>query len=419
MEIEESVAGGLGGLVPEPGGWQYISVLETLVSGQSKRGSLTIVLGVDGRRGVLCMTTLPDSRWRQKVRSRLRNWYRDAARELPWRQSRDPYSVWISEVMLQQTQVATVIPYFQRFLAAFPDLATLAAASEEQVLKLWEGLGYYRRARQLHQAARVIMRQHGGVFPSDPRAVRDLPGIGRYTAGAILSISRDARQPILEANTYRLLSRWLAFRGDPHSSAGQKLLWEFARQLLPRKDVGQFNQALMELGSEICRPRQPDCESCPVATLCPTQAQGLQSEVPRAKRAKRYEQVEQACVIVWRRRQVLLRRCGVDERWSGLWDFPRFAVPASEVQVERQVLSEQVLKLTGVCVQPGSELIQLKHGVTRFRITLRCYEADYLEGSRRRSDQRWVSPTQLSQFPLSTTGRKIGVIAAQRLGNRS
>src|SRR5687768_10854498 len=197
--------------------------------------------------------------WRTLLTRKLLAWFDRSARDLPWRRTSDLYAIWISEVMLQQTQVATVIAYFERFLHRFPDVGSLAAADEQQVLRLWEGLGYYRRARQLHAAAKVIVAEHSGRFPLAYDAVRSLPGIGRYTAGAILSIGAGARLPILEANTIRVLSRLTAFRGDPASSAGQKHLWQIAELTLPAKRVGTFNQSLMELGSEICTPKAPTC----------------------------------------------------------------------------------------------------------------------------------------------------------------
>ncbi len=198
---------------------------------------------------------LPDAACRRAMWRRLRAWYDAHARDLPWRRTNDPYAVWLSEIMLQQTQVETVKPYFERFMKALPTIKTLARAEEHEVLRLWEGLGYYRRARQLHRAAQLIVAEHGGRFPRDPMVVRRLPGIGRYTAGAILSIAFDAREPILEANTLRLLSRLLAYAGDPRSGEGQRLLWAAAETFLPRRQVGRFNQALMELGSAICTPR--------------------------------------------------------------------------------------------------------------------------------------------------------------------
>ncbi|NIL98241.1 MAG: A/G-specific adenine glycosylase, partial [Planctomycetales bacterium] len=186
---------------------------------------------------------MPDTGWRRAFRRRLRAWYQRQARDLPWRVSRDPYRVWVSEIMLQQTQVSTVTPYFLRFIERFPDIGTLAAADEQEVLRHWEGLGYYRRARQLHRAAGQVVAQFGGQLPRQREPLLALPGIGRYTAGAILSIAFDAREPILEANTTRLLARLLAYPGDPAASAGQETLWAFAAALLPTRDVGRFNQA--------------------------------------------------------------------------------------------------------------------------------------------------------------------------------
>ena len=202
----------------------------------------------------------------------------------------------------------------------------MAQADERQVLRLWEGLGYYRRARQLHQAARQIVADHDGRFPSDPQAVQRLPGIGRYTAGAILSIALDQRRPILEANTVRVFSRLLAYDGQTTSSAGQKLLWAAAEAVLPAHDVGRFNQALMELGSEVCRGRAPACDVCPAAGLCRAQLRGLQNEIPRPKPRPQFEEVSEAAVLVRRRGRVLLIQWPEGRRWAGLWDFPRFAV---------------------------------------------------------------------------------------------
>ena len=215
-------------------------------------------------------------------------------------------------------------------MKTFPTIETLARADEHEVLRLWEGLGYYRRARQLHQAAKIIVAEHGGRFPRDPQVVRRLPGIGRYTAGAILSIAFDAREPILEANTLRLLSRLLAYAGDPRSTEGQRLLWAMAEILLPRRGAGRFNQALMELGSEVCTARSPRCDVCPLAVLCRANQQGRQQEIPPPKTKRPVEAVREAAVLVRRRGRVLLLRWPEGRRWAGLWDFPRFPIDAEQ-----------------------------------------------------------------------------------------
>jgi A/G-specific adenine glycosylase len=354
---------------------------------------------------------LPDADWLARFRRRLRSWYARHARDLPWRRHGDPYPVWVSEIMLQQTQVETVRPYFARFLAAFPSIAALAAADTQRVLRLWEGLGYYRRARQLHEAARLIVKQHGGVFPRDPRLVRSLPGIGRYTAGAILSIAFDAREPILEANTVRLHARLLAYPHDPLAKAGQDILWRMAEAVLPRRDPGRFNQALMEIGSLVCLPRNPLCETCPVAPLCATRREGRQNEIPRPKAKPRMEDIHEVAVVIRRGGRVLLMQCPEGRRWAGLWDFPRYAVQADDGPALHAELADHVRRELGLAISVGQRLVRLKHGVTRFRITLDGYAAKSVGRVTRgtlASPQRWVRPGQLDQYPLSTTGRKIG-----------
>jgi A/G-specific adenine glycosylase len=344
--------------------------------------------------------------------------------------------------MLQQTQVATVKPYFERFLKALPTIAALARADEEQVLRLWEGLGYYRRARQLHLAARQIVAEHGGVFPRDAEAVRRLPGIGRYTAGAILSIAFDARQPILEANTSRLLSRLLAYRGERREDGpdfrepkgdrhilrpetgrrmsqspparGQELLWAAAEAILPRRRAGLFNQALMELGSMVCVPREPRCGDCPVASLCRSRELGIETQVPAAKPKRPPVARREATVVVRRAGRVLMVRCPEGQRWAGLWDFPRFDVPSPDARCDADAIGRELVqsvrRLTGVIVGTHEHRTTLKHGVTRFRITLECYVAAYVSGvvaHREASEVRWVPETDLARYPLHSTARKL------------
>jgi A/G-specific adenine glycosylase len=344
--------------------------------------------------------------WRRSLAKKLLAWFTANARDLPWRRTDDLYAIWVSEIMLQQTQVATVIPYWQRFLARFPTVAALAAADEQEVLRLWEGLGYYRRARQLHAAARQIVAEHGSQFPTAFAAVRELPGIGRYTAGAVLSIGRDERLPILEANTIRVFSRLTAFAGEPATTAGQKHLWSIAEALLPAKQCGAFNQALMELGSEVCTPKAPDCDRCPVATLCQARRLGLVEQIPRRAKRMNYEDVTEIAVIVHDRGRVLLRQCQPGERWAGLWDFPRFAASGPDTLAEQIALRTR--ELTGIQVAAGQQLATLKHGVTRFRITLHCYAAARQSpAGKLAAAARWVSRECLGEYPLNTTGRRI------------
>ena len=355
-----------------------------------------------------------DAKWKQSFRRRLLAWFEKHARDLPWRRSRDPYRVWVSEVMLQQTQVATVKPYFERFIAAFPTVEALADADEQQVLRLWEGLGYYRRARGLHAAAKVVVAEYRGTLPREVSSLMQLPGIGRYTAGAIASIAFDKKAPILEANTFRLLTRLIAYRGDPTKAAGQRLLWQVAEEILPNKQVARFNQALMELGSLVCTPQQPQCEACPVESHCAARRLGLEEELPRVTRKLDYMDVREAAVIVSKANRVLVRQCGPAERWAGLWDFPRFALDAEGPMFARKEIASKVRQQTGVTCTPRGVFHTLKHGVTRFRITLECYRAEYVTG-RARSLVRWVRIPELAELPLSVTGRKI----AERLRGES
>ena len=360
---------------------------------------------------------LPTAEWKRAFRRRLIAWYGRHARDMPWRLTRDPYRVWVSEIMLQQTQVATVVPYFERFIAAFPDIPTLADAREDDVLRLWEGLGYYRRARQVHKAAGVIVEKHNGMFPRDAKSAGELPGVGRYTAGAILSIAYGAREPILEANTVRLFSRLLAFEGDPTRADARRLLWAMAEALLPRRETGRLNQALMELGSQICLPRDPLCEECPAMALCPTRAAGLQNSIPITKKKPPPEQVREAAVVVRRRGKVLLLRRDDVGRWAGMWDFPRFAIASRRADAVRRELTEKVHKMTGLVVSPKVRLTTIRHSVTRFRITLECHDAKYLrrgEAPRSPPEMRWLLPTELEAFPLSVTGRKLGRLLVEK-----
>lgn len=337
-------------------------------------------------------------------------WSQLNGRELPWRGIGDPYRVWISEVMLQQTTVAAVIPYYERFLAKFPDVQALAAAEETDVLRLWEGLGYYSRARNLHKGAKEIASQRGGKFPHDTVELQSLPGIGRYTAGAIASFAFDERAPIVEANTLRLYARLLGYDGDPRSAAGQQLLWKFAEEILPKENSGAFNQALMDLGATVCTPSEPRCPDCPLQKFCRALRENRVAEIPRPANRPVLTDVAAYAVAIRRDGEYLLRRCPPGERWSGLWDFPRFESEEtfSSVAALERHLVECVRELTGLRIGLGHQFSEIKHGVTRFRITLGCFLAEYASGVLRPDQEwAWVTPEKFPGYPLSTTGRKM------------
>ena len=347
------------------------------------------------------------------LRRRLLSWFRRHRRDLPWRRTDDPYRIWLSEVMLQQTQVATVIGYFERFVAALPTIESLAAADEQHVLRLWEGLGYYRRARQLHAAARRIVAEHGGRMPSQRQALESLPGFGRYTAAAVASIAFDRPEAIVEANTARLLARLAGQRGEITAAPVRGELWRIAELLVPGRGAGQFNQGLMELGALVCTPSRPACAVCPLAPFCVARQTGRPESFGRPGKRQATESVREAYVVVWRGRKLLARQNGEGQRWAGLWDFPRVAVPddvrGSAPRLGRH-LTAAVREQTGVTAAGFEHLLTLRHGVTRFSITLDCYASRFVDepgrgGSSRQ--QAWIAPAALAELPLSVTGRKL------------
>lgn len=374
---------------------------------------------------------MPDAGWMRRFRTGLTRWFGQNARDLPWRRTADPYPIWISEIMLQQTTVAAVVPYFERFVARFPTVEALAAAHEEDVLRLWEGLGYYSRARNIHRAAQKIVAESGGRFPDSPEELQALPGIGRYTAGAIASFAFDRRAPIVEANTLRVYCRLLGYDGDPRSAAGQKLLWAFAEHVLPRRFPGRFNQAMMELGATLCSPDAPDCEACPVRTCCAAFADGTQADVPRPAARPKVTDVTEATVAVRREGAYLLMRRSEGQRWAGLWDFPRFELDRGKAVRRRRLaknggaavsaslrrrLEEEVAAQTGVTPAVEHLLTEIRHSVTRYRITLECYHATFRDGEclGGAEEMRWVCPADFDELPFSMTGRKLAQLLAEQ-----
>ena len=329
--------------------------------------------------------------------------------------------------MLQQTTVAAVVPYFEKFLAEFPTVQTLAAAEQESVLRRWEGLGYYSRARNIHKAAQVIVNDHAGEFPETVDELIKLPGIGRYTAGAISSFAFDLPAAIVEANTLRLYCRLMGYADDPRSTAGQKALWEFADNLVPAKNPGLFNQALMELGSIVCKPKDPNCRECPVKTCCTAMELNQQDVIPQPKKRPQITDVTEASIAVYRRGKFLLRRRSDNERWAGLWDFVRFEIDDSAAQavqfsrgkpVARSLfknedslfndLSDAVYQHSGIRSEIKLPIREIKHAVTRYRIRLLCFRADYVSGTPLKDQQfKWIRPADFEKYPLSVTGRKL------------
>jgi A/G-specific adenine glycosylase len=319
-------------------------------------------------------------------------WYRRHRRDLPWRASRDPYRVWVSEIMLQQTQVDRVKEYFARFLERFPDVRALALAPEREVLKRWEGLGYYRRARQLHAAAKQIVAEHGGEFPRTAAGLRGLPGIGRYTAGAIASIAFGEREPIVEANSRRVIAR-LAGHGAPVGGAGDEPLWRIAAELVPARDPGLFNQAVMDLGATVCTVTRPLCNKCPLAGSCVARATGRVEAIPSLPRPRAVKQLRETALVLQAGDRVVVEQRGEGEWWEGLWDFPRAAAG------ERRRAGDRLL---------GT----VTYTVTHHRITCRVVARRLPRPPALAKHRRLVSPAALGRLAMTAPGRSIARLLA-------
>jgi A/G-specific adenine glycosylase len=342
-----------------------------------------------------------------QARRKLLAWFRRNARDLPWRRDRDPYRIWVSEVMLQQTTVAAVAPRFDQFLEKFPNIRALAEADEQDVLKVWEGMGYYGRARNLHRAARRLAAEHGGRLPDDPAVWANLPGVGRYILGAVLSQAFDRRLPIVEANTKRVLCRLFAQAGDVTSAPVQAWLWETAGAILPKKGAGDFNQALMELGALVCTPQAPDCPRCPLKSECLARREGIQEQIPRKPDRPATVKVREVCVVARHGGRVLLARRPPGGRWANMWEFPRAVLERNETH---EVAARKLIASLGLTAEPGAELMTLRYGVTRFRMTMVCLEAQARTRAFRSAyyeEGRWLKPAELAAFPVSSAQRKL------------
>jgi A/G-specific adenine glycosylase len=348
-------------------------------------------------------------------------WARRNLRDLPWRvEPRDPYRIWVSEIMLQQTQAVTVIPYFTRFTERFPTVQALAEAPLDDVLKLWEGLGYYARARNLHRAAQQVMAESGGQVPDTVEKLGRLPGIGDYTAGAIASIGFGRDAPVVDGNVRRVLCRVYAIRGDPRQKKIQNRLWALARANLHRRQPGLWNEALMELGATICTPRSPRCVQCPLATVCRARAQGLQDKLPQRTASKRIPHYDVTAAIIRQRGRVLIARRPLDSMLGGLWEFPGGKKERGESLEE--CLQREICEELGIEIKVGPLVTRLNHTYTHLRITLHAFECRRVRGRPRAiqvADWRWVTPDALDTFAFAVTDRKIVQALRARLAGQA
>jgi A/G-specific adenine glycosylase len=354
-----------------------------------------------------CCKIMLLSNSRLAIRRQLLAWYRQNARPLPWRKSRNPYRIWISEVMLQQTQVTTVIPYFYRFLETFPTLNKLALADEQAVLRLWEGLGYYRRAHDLCRAAKLLRENKHQTVPNDPQFVNSLPGFGRYTTNAVLSQAYDRRVPILEANSLRVLCRLFGIADNPQASGVRNLLWQHAQQLLPRKSVGEFNQALMELGALVCTLVKPSCAGCPLKRHCQAKLHNRQDKIPLRVKPAVASAIDEVAIIVRKRDRLLLVQRPGEGRWAKMWEFPHHRREAKE---SADTAARRLLTALGIDADLLGEFDTIRHTVTRFHITMVCVHVQYRHGTLRAGlypNAAWIRPADLHDYPLSTPQRRL------------
>ena len=339
---------------------------------------------------------------------KLLDWYRDHARDLPWRRTKDPYKIWVSEIMLQQTQVETVIPYYTRWVGRFPTLRSLAEANLSEVMKHWAGLGYYRRARMLHEAAKTVLKTPSARIPREVEALLELPGIGRYTAGAISSIAFNQKTPILDGNVIRILTRLFAIPSDIQNAKTLKKLWRLSESMLPDENPGDFNQAMMEVGATVCLPENPRCEACPIRIFCTAHRQHCETAYPVKKNKGRLEKTHTFALVMHRNGKVLVKQQPPEGRWGGLWMFPHWTNKASLLE---ELKKYGVKNLSSPKLRPKWVI---HHGFTKYRVRLEVYEATQLQeektrspgsGFRRRSC--WVKPGNLTRLAFPSPHQKI------------
>ncbi len=343
-----------------------------------------------------------------EIAEHLLSWYAKNARVLPWRGQNSPYAIWVSEIMLQQTRVDTVIPYFIRWMDRYPDLETLAHAAEQDVLRLWEGLGYYSRARSLHKAAKMVMQQYQGNIPSERTLLEKLPGIGRYTAGAIASIAFGKDEPLLDGNVRRVLARIFNIDLPARSKEAEQKFWELAEAVLPKGKAGDFNQALMDLGATLCTPRTPQCQHCPISELCQSRLQGVQELRPVMPKRPRTPHYIVTAAVIQQGECFLIARRPPDGLLGGLWEFPGGKQEPGEELPD--CLQREIREELGAQIQVGEPFGVYKHAYTHFRITLHAFLCTLCEDEPQAleaSEIRWVPPGELEDFPMGKIDRQI------------
>lgn len=332
----------------------------------------------------------------------LLKWYYKHKRDLPWRRTKDPYRIWVSEMMLQQTTVTAVIPFYERWFQSFPTLDDLAKAELQQVLKVWQGLGYYARAKNLHKAANVVRQQHGGILPRDPQAVRALPGFGPYSTGSVLSIAYDLPLKIIDANVRRVVMRILARQGLADTKQ-DKAVEEFLHTVFPQKSAGDFNQALMELGALVCR-KEPLCILCPVNKSCRAFAQGIQDIIPTPKQ-RTIKDVSAVIAIIEKQGKFFIQKRPPKGLFADLWEFPGGKIEKGESKV--RALAREVKEELNVKVVSSRHLFDVVQFYTQFRANLSVFYCKTDQWPRTDSTHKWVGLSALHQYPMPSGSAKI------------
>jgi A/G-specific adenine glycosylase len=343
-----------------------------------------------------------------QIRSRVLEWYHHNRRELPWRGETSPYRIWVSEVMLQQTQVATVIPYYHRFLERFPAVEALAAAPLEEVLKVWEGLGYYARARNLHKAAIEIVEKHGARFPESYAQLRTLPGFGDYTAGAVASVAFDQAVSAVDGNVKRVIARLFALETDITRAPAAQQLKRIAGALVDPDAPGDWTQAIMEVGATVCTPKSPKCPLCPVNDLCQGRLRGLERALPVKPVKKVLPHYDVTAAVIRQDGKVLIGQRPLEGMLGGLWEFPGGKQEGSETLVE--CLRREIKEELDLEIEVDRPLVTIKHSYTHFKITLHAFYCRLLNGQPQPlgvADWRWVSLEEINAFPFPRTDLKI------------
>ena len=343
-----------------------------------------------------------------RIAQLLLDWYRQYARRLPWRDDPSPYRVWVSEIMLQQTRVEAVLPYFERWMAHFPSLKALAAAPQQEVLQQWEGLGYYSRARNLHRAANLVMTDFSGKLPPDRQGLESLPGIGPYTAGAIASIAFGQDEAALDGNIRRVYARLFNIDLPLRTPPAESTLWQLARQNLPVGQAGDYNQALMDLGATVCTPRRPLCADCPLQSVCEAFALGLQELRPVKNARPPVPHYTVTAAVIHRDGLVLIARRPPEGLLGGLWEFPGGKQEKGESLP--QALQREIQEELGTQIEVGQELGVYHHAYTHFKVTLHAFHSRLTGGepqALQASDLRWISIDKLNEFPMGKIDRMI------------